>query len=148
MKLSLNHIGIAVDNLPAMRKLFSLLGLEIDHVETVADQGVKAHFIELETPKQPPKQSNEQGYHLELLEVTDPGSAVAKFIEKRGPGIHHLSFLVETAHLKPLCQKLTQEGYRLTYPEPRQGAHQMLINFIHPASAGGILIELMEAMNP
>ena len=74
----------------------------------------------------------------------DPEGAVAKFIQKRGPGIHHLSFRVEKGELDPLCDKLKAEGYRLIYDAPRDGAHQMRINFIHPSSAGGILIEVME----
>jgi methylmalonyl-CoA epimerase len=131
---SLNHIGIAVRDLPGMKKLFSILGLESGHVEAVPDQGVVTHFLPL--PKV-------QG-HLELLEVTDPQGTVAKFIEKKGPGIHHLSFLLAAGELEPLCARLKAEGYRLIYGAPRPGAHQMRINFIHPASAGGILIEVME----
>lgn len=132
--ISLNHIGIAVSQLPELKKLFSLLGLQVGHVEDVPEQGVKTHFLPL-----PPVGSN-----LELLEVTDPQGTVAKFIEKRGPGIHHLSFLVDQGTLDSLCARLRQEGYRLTYDTPRAGAHQMRVNFIHPASAGGILIEIME----
>lgn len=134
---SLNHIGIAVSDFSGvaeLRKLFSLLGLSVGHVEEVKDQGVKAHFLEL-----PPATG-----HLELLEVTDPQGTVAKFIQKRGPGIHHLSFLVASGTLDSLCDRLRSEGYRLTYDTPRAGAHAMRINFIHPASAGGILVELME----
>jgi methylmalonyl-CoA epimerase len=133
-KASLNHIGIAVENLPQLRKLFSLLGLEIGHVEAVPEQGVRAHFVTL---------PREEG-HLEFLEVTDPSGTVSKFIQKRGPGIHHLSFLVERGQLDPLCKTLRDEGYQLTYEAPKAGAHQMRINFIHPASAGGMLIEIME----
>jgi methylmalonyl-CoA/ethylmalonyl-CoA epimerase len=134
MPASLNHIGIAVADLPSLRKLFSLLGLSVNHVETVDEQGVKAHFLNL---------PREQG-HLELLEPIDPEGTIAKFIGKRGPGIHHLSFLVGKGELTPLCLKLKDEGFRLIYDAPKDGAHQMKINFIHPASAGGILIEVME----
>lgn len=132
--ITLNHIGIAVNQLPEMKRLFSLLGLGVDHTEPVPDQGVVTHFMPL--PVKPAS--------LELLEVTDPAGTVAKFIEKRGPGIHHLSFTVEPGTLDTTCAKLRAEGYRLTYDKPRNGAHDMRINFIHPASAGGILIELME----
>jgi methylmalonyl-CoA epimerase len=130
--VNLDHIGVAVSDLPALRKLFELLGLAVGHVEEVPEQGVRAHFITL--PAKPP--------HVELLEVTDPEATVAKFISKRGPGIHHLSFRVKG--LDELCVRLRREGYRLTYDAPRAGAHGMRINFIHPASAGGMLIELME----
>ena len=131
---SLDHIGVAVADLPGLKKLFSILGLKTDHVEDVPEQGVKTHFLPL-----PPAQG-----HIELLEVTDPTGTVAKFIQKRGPGIHHLSFLVKRGELDPLCAQLGASGYRLIYDKPTPGAHAMRINFIHPASAGGILIELME----
>ena len=131
---NLNHIGIAVQNLPELRQLFSLLGLVVGHVEDVPSQGVKTHFLAL--PNQPS--------FIELLEVTDPKGTVAKFIEKRGPGIHHLSFELQSGELDSLSQTLRTEGYRLIYDTPQDGAHSMRINFIHPASAGGILIELME----
>lgn len=134
MPASLDHIGIAVSRLPELKKLFSLLGLKVDHTEDVPDQGVKTHFVPL-----PREQAS-----LEFLEVTDPTGTVAKFIEKRGPGIHHLSFRVTRGELDPLCSRIRSEGYRLIYDVPRSGAHSMRINFIHPASAGGILIELME----
>jgi methylmalonyl-CoA/ethylmalonyl-CoA epimerase len=131
---SLDHIGIAVAQLPELKKLFGLLGLAVDHTEDVPDQGVRTHFLKL-----PKEQAT-----LEMLEVTDPEGTVAKFIQKRGSGIHHLSFRIAEGQLDALCARLRAEGYRLTYDQPRPGAHSMRINFIHPASAGGILIELME----
>ncbi len=135
---TLNHIGIAASDLPGLKKLFSHLGLTVQGAENVAEQGVKTHFIPL--PK-----SNTQ---LELLEVTDPEGVVAQFIKKRGPGIHHLSFQVDSGSLDWLCVNLKKDGYRLVYDAPRKGAHAMRINFIHPGSAGGILIELMESAGP
>ncbi len=132
--VALNHIGIAVADLPQVRKLFSILGLSVAGSENVPDQGVRTHFLRL-----PIDQTQ-----LELLEVTDPQGTVAKFIEKRGPGIHHLSFTVPKGGLDPLCQKLKSEGYKLIYEAPRAGAHGMRINFIHPVAAGGMLIEVME----
>jgi len=134
MPASLNHIGIAVSKLPELKRLFSILGLQVEHTESVPDQGVTTHFLPL-----PVMQTN-----LELLEVNDPQGVVAKFIEKRGPGIHHLSFSVKKGELDPLCRQLLDSGFRLIYDAPKQGAHQMRINFIHPSSAGGILIEVME----
>jgi methylmalonyl-CoA/ethylmalonyl-CoA epimerase len=132
----LNHIGIAVSDLPGVKKLFSILGMGVAHLEAVPEQGVRTHFLPFDVEK--------ADSHLELLEVTDPEGAVAKFIQKRGPGIHHLSFRVEKGELDPLCARLQAEGYRLIYDKPRDGAHEMRINFIHPASAGGMLIEIME----
>jgi methylmalonyl-CoA epimerase len=134
MATTLDHIGIAVDKLPELKKLFLILGFKTQHTEDVADQGVRAHFLPL-----PAKQA-----HLELLEVTDPEGTVAKFIAKRGPGIHHLSFTLGKGELEHISAELRQAGYRLIYDAPRKGAHQMRINFIHPSSAGGILIELAE----
>jgi len=131
----LNHIGIAVNQLPELQKLFKLLGLKTAHSALVKDQGVKTHFLPL-----PVEQAA-----LELLEVIDPQGTVAKFIQKRGPGLHHLSFEVKTGELDPLCEKLQSEGFRLVYDSPQSGSNLMRINFIHPASAGGILIEIMEA---
>src|SRR6478609_2606095 len=133
---TLNHIGIAVSNLPEVKKLFSILGMDVGHTEPVPDQGVNTHFL--------PFRVEAPNSHLELLEITDPEGAVAKFVQKRGPGIHHLSFRVERGQLDALCSRLRGEGYRLIYDTPRPGAHHMRINFIHPASAGGMLIEIME----
>lgn len=134
--IRLNHIGIAANQVPALTKLFGILGLTINHTEAVPDQGVVTYFL--------PLQPDASGAHLEFLEVTDPEAAVAQFIKKRGPGIHHLSFTVSPGELEPLSAQLKAAGYRMIYDQPRSGAHQMKINFIHPSSAGGMLIELME----
>lgn len=134
MSIRLDHIGVAVKDLPEMKRLFEILGLRVANTEPVPDQGVTTHFLPL------PKETAS----IELLEVTDPEGTVAKFIAKKGPGIHHLSFGMKTGELDPLCAKLRAAGYRLTYDAPKMGAHSMRINFIHPASAGGILIEVME----
>jgi methylmalonyl-CoA/ethylmalonyl-CoA epimerase len=133
----LDHIGIAVSGLPELKKLFGLLGLAVDHEEAVPEQGVNTHFVPL-----PVAQAN-----LEFLEVTDPAGTVAQFIQKRGPGIHHLSFRVKTGQLDALCARLRSEGIRLIYAEPKPGAHQMRVNFIHPQSAGGMLVEVMEPLS-
>jgi len=131
---ALDHIGIAVTQLPELTRLFRILGLGVDHEEAVPEQGVNTHFVPL-----PVEQAN-----LEFLEVTDPAGTVAKFIEKRGPGIHHLAFRVRRGELDALCVRLKGEGIRLIYAEPRPGAHDMRVNFIHPQSAGGMLVEVME----
>lgn len=130
----LNHIGIAINDLPRMQLLFSILGLGITEVETVADQGVRAHFLPLSTAES----------RIELLEAIDPEGTVAQFMKKRGPGIHHLSFTVDKGQLDPLCTQLVSQGFRLIYPLARTGAHKMRINFIHPSTCGGILVEVME----
>jgi len=130
----LNHIGIAVNQLPELKKLFSILKLSVSHVEEVPTEKVKTHFITL------PKES----VHLEFLEPTSPDSPIAGFLSKKGPGIHHLSFELEKGKLEATCSELKKAGYQLIYDAPRPGAHSMRINFIHPKSAGGVLIELME----
>jgi methylmalonyl-CoA/ethylmalonyl-CoA epimerase len=133
--VTLNHIGIATAaGNSQLEKLFHLLGIAKGPSEKVAEQGVNVHFFS--PTGEPP--------HLELLEVEDPEGTVAQFIKKRGPGIHHLSFLVMPGTLVSLCEKLTQENFKLIYPEPKKGAQNMSINFIHPSTAGGVLIELME----
>jgi methylmalonyl-CoA/ethylmalonyl-CoA epimerase len=133
--IHLNHIGIATaSGNTQLEKLFRLLGITRGISEQVAEQGVNVHFFNLagDAP------------HLELLEVQDPEGTVAAFIKKRGPGIHHLSFSVEPGKLESICAVLKTEGYRFTYEQPKVGAQNMRVNFIHPATAGGILIELME----
>ncbi len=136
MGITLNHIGIATAaGNTQLEKLFKLLEIERGPSEAVPDQGVNVHFF---SPTGHPP-------HLELLEVKDPAGSVAKFIEKRGAGIHHLSFLVDPGTLDALCAKLIREGFKFTYEQPKRGAQNMRINFIHPATAGGVLVELMEA---
>jgi methylmalonyl-CoA/ethylmalonyl-CoA epimerase len=132
----LNHIGIATDaaSLDALRRLFGLLGLGVSHSEPVAEQGVVTHFVPLPNA----------GTQLEFLEVTDPEGTVAQFLKKRGPGIHHLSFELPGGTLDSVSERLREAGFRLIYPQARPGAHSMRVNFVHPGSAGGVLVELTE----
>ena len=127
----LDHIGIAVRSLESA-KIYKALGLTIDHVETVASQGVKTAFLSV-------GDSN-----LELLEPTGPESTIAKFIEKRGEGIHHICLRVDDieAHLV----RLKEQGFRLINEHPVPGAHGCRVAFLHPAAGNGVLIELSEAV--
>jgi len=127
--LRLDHIGIAVRSIEAV-KIYEALGLNIDHVENVATQKVRTAFLSV-------GDSN-----LELLEPTSDDSPIAKFIEKRGEGIHHICFRFENieAHLA----KLKAEGYRLVNESPVPGAHGCRVAFLHPAAGNGVLIELSE----
>mgnify|MGYP003950655011 CR=1 FL=1 len=134
----LNHIGIATNKVERLKKLFSILELEQESEEIVQEQGVKAFFIAASNP--PEKKSS-----LELLEPLDEQGTIAKYIDKKGCGVHHLSFEVKKGQLESLCKKLKDEGFRLIYDTPRDGAHNMKINFIHPVSTGGILVEVMES---
>ncbi|HYH07317.1 MAG TPA: methylmalonyl-CoA epimerase [Thermoanaerobaculia bacterium] len=130
MTTKLDHIGIAVRSLEAGTKIYRDLGLDVQHVEEVATQRVKTAFLSV-------GDSN-----LELLEPTSPDSPIARFIEKRGEGIHHICLRVENieAHL----ERLKGEGYRLINEAPVPGAHGCRVAFLHPAAGNGVLIELSE----
>jgi len=140
MGIRLNHIGIAVLQEEKLKKLFELLGLSVSRVESVPSEKVKTTFIPAADHGGGAKVSD-----LELLEPTDQESTVAKFLQKKGKGgVHHLSFEVGQGELESLCQKLSDAGVQLIYDQPQPGAHQMKVNFIHPKSADGVLIEIME----
>jgi methylmalonyl-CoA epimerase len=128
-KPTLDHIGIAVKSLDAA-KIYEALGLSIEHVETVESQGVRTAFLAAGEAT------------IELLEPTGPQSAVAKFIEKRGEGIHHICFRVDDIDAQ--LARLTQQGYRLINETPVHGAHGCRVAFLHPAAGNGVLIELSE----
>jgi len=128
-KPTLDHIGIAVRSL-ASAKIYEDLGLTIEHVETVETQRVKTAFLSVGDA------------NLELLEPTSPDSPIAKFIEKRGEGIHHICLRVDDleAHL----ERLKAAGYRLINEAPVPGAHGCRVAFLHPSAGNGVLIELSE----
>ena len=126
----LDHIGIAVKSIDAAKKIYEDLGLTIEHVETVETQRVRTAFLSVGDA------------NLELLEPSDSDSTIAKYIEKRGEGIHHLCFRVDDieAHLA----RLKERGYRLINEAPVPGAHGCRVAFLHPAAGNGVLIELSE----
>lgn len=127
----MDHIGIAVHSLAEGGKLYEAMGFTETHVEEVASEGVRVGFYELANDSR-----------IELLEPMGENSPIAKFLEKRGPGVHHFALRVEG--LAGILKQLKAAGMRLVYDEPRPGAHNCMIGFIHPASAGGVLIELSE----
>ena len=129
MTTRLDHIGIAVRSL-ASAKIYQDLGLTIQHVETVETQKVKTAFLSV-------GDSN-----LELLEPTSPDSPIAKFIDKRGEGIHHICLRVDD--IESHLERLKAEGYRLINEHPVPGAHGCRVAFLHPAAGNGVLIELSE----
>ena len=129
MKPTLDHIGIAVRSIEAA-SIYRALGLEIEHVEDVVTQGVRTAFLSV-------GDSN-----IELLEPLSPDSGVAKFIEKRGEGIHHICFRVDD--IQSHLDRLKAEGYRLINEVPVPGAHGCRVAFLHPAAGNGVLIELSE----
>ena len=130
-KPKLDHIGIAVRSLDAA-KVYEALGLTIEHVETVESQKVRTAFLAVGDS------------HLELLEPTSPDSTVARYIEKRGEGIHHIGLRVDDieAHLETLVAR----GYRLINEAPVPGAHGCRVAFLHPSAGNGVLIELSEML--
>jgi methylmalonyl-CoA/ethylmalonyl-CoA epimerase len=127
----LEHIGIAVKSLDEANKLFARL-LDRQHykVEEVASEGVRTSFFEI------------GGVKIELLEASHENSPIARFIGKRGEGVHHLAFEVTDIHES--LKKYADEGYELIYAEPKPGADNKLIFFLHPKSTNGVLIELCQ----
>ena len=129
--IKIEHIGIAVKNLESANKLFAAL-LHTPHykVETVAAEKVSTSFFKTGDSK------------IELLEATDAASPIAKFIEKRGEGIHHIAFEVED--IRKEMARLKNAGFELLSAEPKKGADNKLICFLHPKSTNGILVELCQ----
>jgi len=127
----IEHIGIAVSNLAASVALYEeVFGLKCYNIEEVADQKVRTAFFRIGQTK------------IELLESTDPEGPIAKFIEKKGEGIHHIAFAVENIDDK--LRQADKKGVRLIDANPRKGAEGLNIAFLHPKSTGGVLIELCE----
>jgi methylmalonyl-CoA epimerase len=133
MKAYLDHVGIAVGDVAASLAFFrDTLGLEVHATEEVASQRVRAHFLRAGAAA------------LELLEGTTPESTIAKFVAKRGPGMHHVALRVDD--IRAALAHLKGRGIRLIDEEPRPGAEHSLVAFIHPTSAHGVLVELKQPM--
>lgn len=127
----IEHIGIAVKSLEHSNSLFAkLFGKEHYKIERVESENVNTSFFMLGETK------------IELLEATTPESAIAKFIEKKGEGIHHIAYDVDDIHAE--MERLKAEGFELIHSEPKRGADNKLICFLHPKSTNGILVELCQ----
>lgn len=127
----LNHVGIAVESIAKHRDYYeSTLGARFETIEDVPSQKVKVAFFQV------------GDIRLELLEPTDPTSPVAKFIAKRGEGLHHLAFTVDD--IRTRLAELESAGVELIDKAPRAGAHHMQIAFLHPKSSAGVLTEMCE----
>ncbi|MFN8300357.1 MAG: methylmalonyl-CoA epimerase [Chitinophagales bacterium] len=127
----IEHIGIAVRDLSASNELFAkLLGKPHYKVETVESEHVDTSFFNIGESK------------LELLHATGPDSAIAKYIEKKGEGIHHIAFAVED--IEKEVERLKSVGFQPISEKPKKGADNKLVFFFHPNSANGILIELCQ----
>ena len=128
---SLNHIGIAVGSIDEQKPFYEdSLGMEFEGLEDVPSQKVRVAFFRV------------GDLRIELLEPTDPESPISKFLEKRGPGLHHLAFAVDDIQAR--IAEFQESGIRMIDSEPRQGAHHMQIAFLHPKSSFGVLTELCE----
>ncbi|MFN8062681.1 MAG: methylmalonyl-CoA epimerase [Vicinamibacterales bacterium] len=131
MTVRVDHIGIAVGNLAEALAFYrDALGLTVASVADVARDGVRAHFVPV------------GGAAIELLEATTPDSPIAKYVAKRGAGLHHLTLAVDDIHAA--LARLKAHGARLIDEQPRPGAHDSLVAFVHPSSAHGVLVELVQ----
>ncbi|MEM6963498.1 MAG: methylmalonyl-CoA epimerase [Bacteroidota bacterium] len=127
----IEHIGIAVKDLELGNEIYkNLFGKAHYKIEEVASENVKTSFFKVGPNK------------IELLEATSSDSAIAKFIEKRGEGIHHIAFAVKD--IKKEMERLENQGFRLLNKEPKRGADNKLVCFVHPKSANSVLIELCQ----
>lgn len=127
----IEHIGIAVKSIEESAKVYeTLLNTDIYKTEAVESEGVKTAFMRIGQSK------------IELLEATSPDSPIARFIEKRGEGTHHIAFDVDDIEAE--IERLTNEGFQLIHQTPKNGADNKLIAFLHPKSTGGLLVELCQ----
>ncbi|WP_088014040.1 methylmalonyl-CoA epimerase [Gottfriedia acidiceleris] len=127
----INHIGIAVRDLETSIQLYTnVLGLKLKGIETVESEKVRVAFIEIGEVK------------IELLEATSPESPIAKFIEKKGEGIHHIA--LETDNCEKQLEIVKEHGIKLINEVPKKGAHDSLVAFLHPNSTNKVLFELCQ----
>ena len=131
MLKKIEHIGIAVKSLESANEMFSLLsGTGLIKIESVESEGVKTSFFQVGESK------------IEFLEATSPDSPIAKFIEKNGEGLHHVAFLVDD--VQAAIAELIKKGFLFINEQPKDGADNKLITFIHPKTTNRILIELCQ----
>ena len=126
----IDHIGIAVESIAEARKLYEELGLEVAEIEEVPQEGVRVAMIECGDSR------------IELLEPTTADSPIRKFLDSRGPGMHHLCLASD--ELAADDRRLREAGYRLLRDQPTRGAGGCWVQFVHPKSAGGVLLELSQ----
>lgn len=130
----IEHIGIAVKNLEASNDLFAkLFGKPHYKIEEVASEGVNTSFFQIGESK------------IELLEATKEDSPIAKFIEKKGEGIHHIAFDVDD--IEKEIERLKGEGFIVLNEKPKKGADNKMVAFLHPKSTNGVLIELCQEIS-
>lgn len=126
----LDHIAIAVHSINEAKAFYEqTLGLEISHIEEMPSRGIKTAFLQIGQTK------------IELIEPLHDSSEISSFLAKRGPGIHHLAFFCQD--LNKACEKAKAQGAKLIYESPQEGAHKTQVNFVHPKSSFGALVELV-----
>jgi len=132
MIAKINHVGIAVNSIDEAVKLYTdVLGLKVKDIEVVADQRVKTAIIPVGESK------------IELIESTDPEGTIAKHIEKRGEGLHHLA--LEVSNIEDALETLLNKGVALVDEQPRKGVENTRIAFLHPKETNRVLLELVES---
>jgi methylmalonyl-CoA/ethylmalonyl-CoA epimerase len=130
----IEHLGIAVESIEESLKIYeALLGTKCYKIESVESEAVRTAFLQVGESK------------IELLEATNPDSAIGKFLAKKGKGIHHIAFDVE--NIEAEIKRLTSEGFELIHSSPKAGADNKLIAFLHPKSTDGVLVELCQEKN-
>jgi methylmalonyl-CoA/ethylmalonyl-CoA epimerase len=130
----IEHVGIAVRSIAEARGIYEALGLKVAAIEEVPHEGVRVALIPCGETR------------IELLEATTPDSPIAKFLEKRGPGLHHLCLASDDVRADDA--RLRAGGFQVLRPEPTRGAGGCWVQFVHPKSAGGVLLELADPHPP
>ncbi|WP_209401305.1 methylmalonyl-CoA epimerase [Pseudozobellia sp. WGM2] len=129
----IEHVGIAVKDLEASNLLFEkLLGRSHYKVEEVLSEGVKTSFFQTGESK------------IELLQATSEDSPIARFLERKGEGVHHIAFAVDDIRME--INRLKKEGFTILNEEPQRGADNKLVVFVHPKSSNGVLVELCQEL--
>lgn len=132
--MKIDHIGIATRGIDETAQFYrDVLGLEVAETEEVPEQKVRVAMLPIGESR------------IELLEATSDDSPISRFLEKRGPGIHHIAVRVDD--IQAALTDLKQKGARLIDPEPRRGAGGCLVAFVHPSSTGGVLLELVQKVS-
>ena len=132
--IELDHVGIAVRSIAESVSFYEALGLELTGTEDVPGQGVRVGFVPLGDTR------------LELLEPLGDDGPVARHLDRRGPGLHHVC--VRVGDIRAAMERLAAAGYRLLSDEPQAGAHGCLVCFVHPKDAGGVLVEISQPAKP
>jgi methylmalonyl-CoA epimerase len=131
MLSTIDHVGVAVENIDAALALYrDTLGMPLVHRETVSEQGVDAALLDVGSG------------HVELLQPLGPETAVGRFLARRGPGLHHVAYRVDS--VEDALSALSAAGLRLIDERPRNGIRGSRVAFLHPASTGGVLTEIVQ----